>query len=484
MESDSSFSEARFSSDNSMRVLGTLAEISASSSIVGLDYRSCQEASNDHPLSCSTPFREQRHRHDNGLSHYLNPYLETNGQETPQNKTSPKITSLPKPSFASAPVKRRARVLPWFTQYSDDCCKKLEGSVNLELSHDSLKRKTQWNIGSKTTYSFKILDPMEVMKRSSVEAVKGLVGNQLDNNILQSLDESLVVPKSWPTEPENLGLLGNGDSGKAFKSQKFDGAYIAVKRYNRMVQSNKDLARLIKEAAALSVLNHVNIVSYMECYVIQNHFFVEMEYCNWLPLRSIINKYNSLSLLPFEAKIKSFLIQLLGALAYMHDRGIVHYDIKPDNIFTHNPTLVDSSPLGDSIEHFDSSDLFFKLGDFGHCFISGVANFDVSEGDSRYLAKEALELVCDDYGSNSRYPNKPSWQLDIFALGVTTAEYSGYADIPTCGDQWQKIRLAGFDNLFDNYSLELLTFLNNMIHINPDFRPTAIQCLSHCFLIH
>ena len=61
--------------------------------------------------------------------------------------------------------------------------------------------------------------------------------------------------------------------------------------------------------------------------------------------------------------------EMLLALQLVHEKGMVHLDLKPDNIFVH--------------------DGLYKLGDFG---LAGVAtSTDVEEGDSRYMPREMLE---------------------------------------------------------------------------------------------
>jgi hypothetical protein len=61
--------------------------------------------------------------------------------------------------------------------------------------------------------------------------------------------------------------------------------------------------------------------------------------------------------------------EILLALQLVHSKGMVHLDIKPDNIFVHNG--------------------LYKLGDFG---LAGIAtSTDVEEGDSRYMSRDMLE---------------------------------------------------------------------------------------------
>ena len=61
--------------------------------------------------------------------------------------------------------------------------------------------------------------------------------------------------------------------------------------------------------------------------------------------------------------------EILLALQLIHSRGVVHLDVKPDNIFIQNG--------------------LYKLGDFG---LAGIASsMDAEEGDSRYLSRDMLQ---------------------------------------------------------------------------------------------
>lgn|SRR5690606_35857413 len=94
----------------------------------------------------------------------------------------------------------------------------------------------------------------------------------------------------------------------------------------------------------------------------------------------------------------------------MHSNGLVHMDIKPENIYI-------------------TSHGKYKIGDMG--LVSSTLNRDnLSEGDSRYLAPELLED-----------PEKLQLEkCDIFALGATLYELARQSPLPPNGTEWHEIR--------------------------------------------
>lgn len=75
-------------------------------------------------------------------------------------------------------------------------------------------------------------------------------------------------------------------------------------------------------------MDHPNIVKLYEIYYYKSFYYVVMEYCKG---GSIIELVKKLKQFP-ESLVVNIMQQLLGALAYLHGFGIVHRDIKLDNI--------------------------------------------------------------------------------------------------------------------------------------------------------
>lgn len=99
--------------------------------------------------------------------------------------------------------------------------------------------------------------------------------------------------------------------------------------------------RFIKEARTAASLNHSNIVSVFDVGKVEHFYYMIMEYLDG-SLRDILDSSPDNSLKPEE--ILDYIKRIAPALDYAHQRGIIHRDIKPDNIMFRQdgtPVLVD-----------------------------------------------------------------------------------------------------------------------------------------------
>lgn len=193
------------------------------------------------------------------------------------------------------------------------------------------------------------------------------------------------LPSRYQVE-RSLGEGGFGEVFKAFDSHM--SRDVAVKILSKRTTGAR--ATLAREFKALSRLRHPNLIKvYNFGIVTPNTPFFTMEYVDGTCLKEFFSKGDNLLL------IERTLWQIVSALNYLHNKGILHGDIKPENIIISS----DQSGLPRS-----------KLLDFGLASALGRRAL-TSCGTPRFLAPEILL-----HGA----PHSP--RTDLYALGITLVE--------------------------------------------------------------
>lgn len=193
--------------------------------------------------------------------------------------------------------------------------------------------------------------------------------------------------------------IGAGGMGTVYDVEDTTiGKRYVLKTLHPRLGSREDLARRMQnEARTLARLHHPNIVEVITAGVTADDlrlpFFV-MERLDGQSLRAVLEKRGRLEL----PHAYNLVIDLLDALDHAHDRGIVHRDVKPDNIFLHR------SAAGSTVT---------KLLDFGIVSLLDDAENETSGrflGTLRYAAPEQLR------------GEKPTPKTDVYASALVLYE--------------------------------------------------------------
>lgn len=142
----------------------------------------------------------------------------------------------------------------------------------------------------------------------------------MDNIIGRKLDGRYEIK-------EIIGVGGMAVVYKAYDS--IDDRIVAVKVLKEEYLKNDDFRRRFKnESKAVAVLSHPNIVKVYDVSFGEKIQYIVMEYIDGITLKEYIDQQKVLT---FKEAVH-FTVQILRALQHAHERGIVHRDIKPQNI--------------------------------------------------------------------------------------------------------------------------------------------------------
>ncbi|MBI2428499.1 MAG: serine/threonine-protein kinase [Ignavibacteriales bacterium] len=191
--------------------------------------------------------------------------------------------------------------------------------------------------------------------------------------------------------------LGEGGMGVVYKAQdtKLD-RFVALKFLpSHLAASEQDKSRFIQEAKSASALNHPNVCTIHD---IQEHtgpdgvnqLFIVMEFVDG---KSLKEKKETLG----QKQILEIGVQVAEGLAAAHERGIVHRDIKPDNIMIRKDGIVQIMDFG-----------LAKLYTSGN--VSRLTKAGTTMGTMGYMSPEQVQGLDVDH------------RTDIFSLGVVLYE--------------------------------------------------------------
>ena len=241
-------------------------------------------------------------------------------------------------------------------------------------------------------------------------------------------------------------LLGSGGMGEVYSARDTElNREVAMKFLSRHKLGSSGLVeQLIKEARAASALNHPGIVTVYEVIRSEDSLAIVMERVDGIALRQLCGRANGVS------QVARWGSQIAGALAAAHGGGVVHRDVKPENVMIR-------------------PDGYVKVLDFGVAARIGTDD-DLSGipiGTLGYMSPEQIE-------------GKPlTGASDVFSLGVVLIELASGRHpflqataaltskaIKTAGPAWPA-------DIKSNTAEPLGSLLRAMLAKEPERRPTA-----------
>ncbi|MHC4917646.1 MAG: serine/threonine-protein kinase [Planctomycetota bacterium] len=200
-------------------------------------------------------------------------------------------------------------------------------------------------------------------------------------------DSGRLVIKGY----ELIRKLGEGGMGGVFLArQESSGRRVALKVLRRELARDEGyVTRLAREAKLASELDHPNIIRAFETGESNGHHYLVMDYVDGRSLSEGLKTRGSLK----EREALDVVLQVARALAYAHSEGVVHRDIKPDNIIIGRDGSAKLADLG-LAKQVDSQ--------------SGLTQTGTTLGTPDYMSPE-----------QARGEKRIDIRSDIYSLGAT-----------------------------------------------------------------
>ncbi len=153
-----------------------------------------------------------------------------------------------------------------------------------------------------------------------------------------------MIGKVLDNRYELVDFIGKGGMALVYKAvDKRTGHFVAVKILRPEFNQDAEFsARFEREALAASRMSHHNIVNLLDVGQADNMRYLVMEYVEGRTLKDVIRQKGALP--PTVAA--QIGIRILSALSHAHKNGIIHRDIKPQNVLVNKDGLIKATDFG------------------------------------------------------------------------------------------------------------------------------------------
>lgn len=126
--------------------------------------------------------------------------------------------------------------------------------------------------------------------------------------------------------------LGAGGKAAVYLATRADGFSVALKILHPASLDNEDFRRFSREFDAVKGMNHPNVVKVMEAGTHGIYPWIALEYIEGQDLMSLIDAWKANPATHTFAQVEAIFRNLCAGLQYVHDRGLIHRDLKPNNV--------------------------------------------------------------------------------------------------------------------------------------------------------
>lgn len=256
---------------------------------------------------------------------------------------------------------------------------------------------------------------------------------------------------------EKIKSIGRGAYGTVYLCRRIsDGCHFIIKQIPVEEMGRDERQSAMNEVQVLSMLKHPNIIAYFESFFDEKALMIVMEYAQGGTVYSFLEGREG-KLLDEDEIIRLF-VQILLAIHHVHQRNILHRDLKTQNILLNKTRKV------------------VKIGDFG---ISKILS-------SKSKANSVIGTPC--YISPELCEGKPyNQKSDIWALGCVLYELATLkkafeaSNLPALV---LKIMKGNYIPISERYSDDFKNLVLSMLQIDPTKRPTLPQIMAQPLIVN
>mmetsp|Transcript_97106 Transcript_97106/g.274489 ORF Transcript_97106/g.274489 Transcript_97106/m.274489 type:complete len:342 (+) Transcript_97106:146-1171(+) len=247
--------------------------------------------------------------------------------------------------------------------------------------------------------------------------------------------------------------IGSGSYGKAILVHDPEGKQYVLKAIDMSRMDSKERRDAVNEVRVLSSLKHPYVVSYRESFLDGRTLCIIMDYAEGGDLYNRIARTRKAGHSFSEAHVVRWFTQASLALKHLHERHVLHRDLKSQNLFL-------------------TADGRLRIGDFGIAkVLENTAAFaNTAIGTPYYLSPE----ICQE---------RPySWSSDMWAIGCILYEMTALRvpfDAPNIRSLVAKITRGPTPALPSRYSTELQRLCGDLLQREERRRPSSAEVLKY-----